>query len=422
MTYGLGILNRFRAFARAQSGSTAITFALAVVPMLLCAGVAIDYVRYATAKTSLQSALDAGALAAASADTLSNSAREKAGDDTFLRNISQSGGTIAEANVSRSFKLIGNVLTAKASFELPVSMMQLAGFTTMNVDVETEVEIPGKLKAEIALVLDYSGSMQDTLGGQVKYVAMKNAAKKLVTDLSTTNPNNVKFALVPFSHHVWVSLPKQYVKGQTGSGTWTGCTQDRLYPLNTVDTTPTSDDSTKWGQPISPVHASSGCNAYVPNDLVVKPLTNDFAAINSQLDAMRPYAWTHIALGAEFGFQVLSPNAPFTEGAPYSDASTRKIMVLLTDGMQTEPAFGPGLRTVTQGEKNLTAVCSNAKDKGIRIITIAYNIDDTDTVARLRDCTSDPDTDFFNIDSSNNVAGAFDAIRKQITAQVRIGK
>jgi hypothetical protein len=261
------------------------------------------------------------------------------------------------------------------------------------------------------------------LGGQVKYIAMKNAAKKLIKDLSTANPGNIKVGLVPFSHHVWVSLPKQYVLGQTGSGNWTGCTQDRQYPYNLSDDTPNSANGSKWGQPIAMVHASSGCGAYVPDHLTVMRLTTDFAAVDSQLDAMVPYAWTHIALGAEFGFHLLSPNAPFADGAPYSDTNTEKIMVLLTDGEQTEPAFGPGtVRTVAQGQTNLTAICDNAKAKGITIITIAYNIDDTATVDRLRNCTTDPSKDFFNIDSSNNVSDAFEQIRQQLAAQIRIGK
>ena len=76
------------------------------------------------------------------------------------------------------------------------------------------------------------------------------------------------------------------------------------------------------------------------------PLTDDFTAIGKQLDVMKPYAWTHIALGAEFGYHLLSPNAPYTEGAAYADKTTRKVMVLLTDGEQTEPGFGSGSRSV----------------------------------------------------------------------------
>jgi Flp pilus assembly protein TadG len=408
-------------FARNQAGTIAIIFALSVAPMLLGAGMAVDYIRYASARTDLQAALDAGALAAAAATNLTDSERVATADKTFTRNIQSAA--IADADVTRSFKIVGDTVEASASLNLPVALMQLAGLRKMSVDVESEIEIPGKLKAEIALVLDYSGSMTEVLGGQVKYVAMRNAAKKLVDDLAATNPKNIKVGLVPFSHHVWVTLPKQYVKGQTGPGDWTGCTQDRKYPYNITDDTPTTTvDDSKWGQKIAKVHASDGCGAYVPNHLTVLPLTSDFAAVNSQLDAMVPYAWTHIALGAEFGFHLLSPNAPFSDGASYSDTKTKKFMVLLTDGMQTEPAFGSSSRTVADGESNLSSICTNAKAKGITIITIAYNIDDSDTVSRLRNCTTDPDTNFFDIGSDNNVASAFDAIKKQITAQIRIGK
>ena len=411
----------FRRFMVNQLGTTAVTFALTLVPLLMAAGMAVDYIRYATAKTDLQSALDAGALAAAAGFSLNNAQRVAAADQTFVKNLT--GGSIGADAVTRSFKISPDGVTASASFELPTSLMQLAGFTNMPVDVRTVIDIGGSKKAEIALVLDYSGSMTEMLGGQVKYIAMKNAAKNLVNDLAAANLKNVKIGLVPFSHHVWVTLPKQDVLGQSGSGTWTGCTQDRQYPFNLTDDSPTSASGSKWGQPIAKVHASSGCGAYVPNHLTVLPLTTDFAAVNSQLDAMLPYMWTHIALGAEFGFHLLSPNAPFGQAASYSDPNTRKVMVLLTDGEQTEPAFGPGTtRNVAQGQSNLTEICTNAKAKGITIVTIAYNIDDTATVGRLRNCSSDPAKDFFDIGTDNNVASAFDQIKQQIVAQIRIGK
>ena len=90
---------------------------------------------------------------------------------------------------------------------------------------------------------------------------------------------------------------------------------------------------------------------------------------------MRPYAWTHIALGAEFGYHLLSPNEPFSQGAAYGDRKVQKVMVLLTDGQQTEPAFGPGGRTVSQGENNLETICDNAKANGITIMTLAFDLD-----------------------------------------------
>lgn len=410
-----------RRFATAEKGTTAVTFALAIVPMLLATGAAIDYLRYASAKTELQGALDSGALAVAAAQTLPTADRIKAGEDSFKRNIAN--GQLAGEIVSVNFSLNNSKVIGTASVELPTALMQIAGITRMGIDIETEISMPEVKKAEIALVLDYSGSMDDAIGGQKKYVSMKIAAKKLVTDLAAANPKNIKIGLVPFSHHVYATLPNAHVVGQGPSGNWTGCTQDRKYPFNTTDATPIAGDNpTMWGHPQAPEHIAWGCSGYVSNNLKVKPLTDDFAGVNSQLDVMKPYAWTHIALGAEFGYHLLSPNAPFAEGVDYSDKKTRKFMVILTDGMQTEPGFGPSGRTVAQGEKNLEAICANAKAKGITVMTIAYDLDDSDTRKRLKNCASDPAKDFFVADTGTAVSAAFNQIKNQIVAKVYISR
>jgi Flp pilus assembly protein TadG len=409
-----------RRFGSHQKGTAAVTFALAIVPMLLAGGIAVDYLRYASARTELQAALDSGALAAASAATLSMSSRVKAGEDSFDANIAASG--IADEKIDRNFSYTGKTVSATARLELPAAFMKLAGISVMNMDVSTEIRLPDARKAEIALVLDYSGSMTEVVGGQVKYVAMKNAAKKLVTDLVAANPKNIKIGLVPFSHHVYVTLPNDYVAGKGSGGSWTGCTQDRQYPFNLSDATPIASDKSKWGQPFAPEHIKDGCGGYVTNNLKVMPLTGNFDAVKGQLDIMKPYAWTHIALGAEFGYHLLSPNAPFTEAVDYSDTTTRKIMVLLTDGEQTEPAFGPGARTVAQGESNLEAICANAKASGITVMTIAYNLDDTDTRKRLQACATDSSKNFFVADDGTQVSAAFEQIKTQITAKLFISR
>lgn len=409
-----------RRFAAHQGGTTAVIFALSVVPMLLAGGAAIDYLRYSRAQTAVQSALDAGALAVAAAGRLSTSERLAAGRAAFDRNIALAG--LDAASTDALFELDGNAVKASARLSLPSGLMQLAGISAMNVAVETEISIPEARQAEIALVLDYSGSMSEVSGGKVKYVAMKDAAGKLISDLESASPGKVKIGLVPFSHHVYVTLPAAHVRGQGATGTWTGCTQDRRHPFNLTDATPTADDDSKWGQPHAPVHAAQGCGPYATYRLKVHPLTSDFGALRDQLDRMRPYAWTHIALGAEFGYHLLSPDAPFTEGAAYGDKRVQKVMVLLTDGRQTEPAFGPGPRSVRQGERNLESICVNAKASGITIMTLAFDLRDADTRNRLRDCASDPDKHFFVAEDSAELAAAFDDIRRQITAQVYISR
>jgi len=415
-------LQRFvKNFGSCQKGSIAVMYAVSAIPIFVAAGSAIDYIRYLANVTELQAALDSAALAAAATPEATDAQRLALAEATFVRNLE--GGDLAGAAIERSFDIQNEAVVATADMNMATSLMQFANIDSMKLSVGTEVAVPGDKKAEIALVLDYSGSMGETIAGGVKYVAMKNAAKDLISDLEAANPDKVKFALVPFSHHVYGTFDKAYILGQSGSGTWTGCTQDRKYPYNLTDATPTANNNTKWGQSQAPVHASSGCSGYVSNNLVMKPLTNDFAGLKSRLDMMTPYAWTHIALGVEFGFHMLSDNMPFDTGVSYDDDETKKFMVVLTDGYQTEPAFGPGgTRTVAQGEANLEALCTNAKAKGITMITIAYDLDDTATRNRLKNCATDPNKNFFVATDTAAVASAFDNIKSIITAQVFVSK
>lgn len=61
-------------------------------------------------------------------------------------------------------------------------------------------------------------------------------------------------------------------------------------------------------------------------------LTDSFSAVKAGMDGMVAGGDANIAAGVMWGWHTLSPNAPFADGAAYSDDTTRKIMVLMTDG------------------------------------------------------------------------------------------
>jgi Flp pilus assembly protein TadG len=408
-------------FAKSEKGNVAIMFGLSVVPLMAAAGVAIDFARFSTVQTQLQGALDAGSLAAALARNKSDGQRSQIGNDTFIANMKHGEVTNIAAHVN--FIVKQGTVVANANLDLPTSLLAVIGINTMDVAVKSEVNIPPDKKAEIAFVLDYSGSMADMSGAEVKYIAMKKAATKLIDDIIKDNADKVKFALVPFSHHVYTNLPNADVLGKGNTGSWVGCTQDRQYPFNLSDTTPGVNPDTKWGQPNAPDHAAWGCNGYATHHLKIRALTDDFDGLKSQLAAMTPYAYTHVPLGVEFGYNVLSPNEPFTEGVSYADKTTQKYMVVLTDGTQTEPAFGPGsVRNVAQGDTNLTDLCSNAKASGITIITLAFDLDDSSQRQRLQTCASNPATDFFVATTSAEMAQAFESITNGISSQAFLSK
>jgi Flp pilus assembly protein TadG len=411
-------------FGRNDRAAVALVFGVSVVPFMLAAGVALDYSRALDLKTELQAALDAGALAAAASRSLSDDERITLARTTFTSNFRSRFGVEPVPTVT----LVDGTVRANAAAALPTTFMKLAGIHSVEVGANVQIGLPGQRDAEIALVLDYSDSMNDPPkgGGRVKYLSMRDAAMRMVDDLTTgEGGKHVKFALVPFSHHVRTRLPGWMVVDQKAATTWTGCTQDRRYPYNlSVETPNPKNDDSKWGQPVHSDNKDRTCGLFVPTGLTVKPLSSDHAAIERQLQAMRPTGMTHIALGFEFGWHVLSSNAPFTEGVTEDDKKTVKVLVLLTDGKQTEQAFGPdGSETVSDGERNLEQLCGNAKAAGITVATVAFDLDeDRSTVERLRDCASDPEKLFFDARSGSDLAAAFDGIRSKVQEAIFIAK
>jgi Flp pilus assembly protein TadG len=410
----------FKRFAKSEAGNVAIMLGLSLVPMFAAAGVAIDFLRYTAMQTEMQAALDSATLSAAVARNATDSQRVKIGEDNFAANMKQGEGL--QVTSTTSFDIKNGSVVGHADAIMATSILAAVGINSAEVVASSTVDIPANKKAEIAFVLDYSGSMKHVSGTEVKYIAMEKATTKLIDDLIKDNADKVKFALVPFSHHVYTSLPNAFVLGKGTLGSWTGCTQDRQYPYNLTEGLPNSSGPTQWGQPMAPDHASDGCQGYIDHNLKLRALSNDFTGMKSQLASMTPYAYTHVPLGVEFGYQVLSPYGAYGNAAKYSDKTTQKYMVVLTDGTQTEPAFGPGVRSAPQGDLNLSALCENAKASGITMITLAFDLDDSAQRKRLQSCASDPSKDFFVASTSAEMTQAFESITQGISEQAFLSK
>ncbi len=423
------LTEKLAAFKREKRGNIAIIFGFAAVPLMLGAGIAVDYARGVTAKNVMQSAADAAALSAASMTDASQADRIAMAQSVFDANFKTFKGVNA-GNLNVTFPGDGVRVTYDASVD--TVLMKLAGIQNIPLHTETEVSLPSARKAEIALVLDYSGSMDRYLNGEKKYITMKNAAKRLVSEIADSPAaSDIKIGLVPFSHHVYTTLPGEYVIGGTKGTSWTGCTYDRKAPHNVTDTTPiSSNDNTKWGNIKSKWKFDQyGCNGYVNNSLYVQPLTTNTDSIQQQLDDMTPYEWTNVALGMSYGWHLLSPNAPFDQGADYNDGETLKAIVLLTDGAQTALSWGTnGKQTKENGEKNLKTTCESIKaintdpdNPNFIIITVAFDLDDAGTVNRLRNCATD-DEHFYEAEDNSQLSSAFDAITKQISKAIALTK
>lgn len=429
--------NLVRKFVRDRRGAVAIIYALTLIPILGFIGGAVDYGRAYIVKARLQEALDSAVLAAGATTTLTNDERIAYAKKLFDANYpAKEMGIAAEPVITISEE---GVIKGTVTANLDSAILGVIGIDNIDVGAASEASIVSVLAGEIVLVLDYSGSMNEGRGKK-KYKVMRDAAIDLIDTLSEDGKNDkVKFGLVPFSAAVYTTLPKSYVVDTKGGGDWTGCTDDRMYDYNIGDSTPTSNDATKWGCHIDEVfdkhdddwkkggyedckEFKEQCSAYKKNDVVIRALTNDFTAVKKQLKDMEPIGNTHISLGMAFGWHVISPTAPWTEGVAYDDDEVLKAIVLLTDGKQTSAAWGPGNSyNVGNANDNLEDICEAVKEKGVMVLTVAFDLDDEDTKERLEDCATSK-SHYFDADDNDELAKAFKAITSQLVKNLHLSK
>lgn len=407
---------------RDQRGAVAILFGLLLIPLVGMMALALDFSLLKREANIQQVAADAAALAAASRASIGThteteliAAAKASFHENYVKLGGQPGGPDPIITVS------GGTITVTYVRAIDTALLGVFGYDTMQSGVESKAGVAVPSKLEVVMVLDYSSSMN----GHGKYQAMRDAAIQLVEDLTTdVNDPGHKFALVPFARHVYASMPSDFVVGQAPGGTWTNCTMDREYPYNTQDSTPDAgDDTTKWtsSSPLDNGHLGLGpCHNYLFRNLAVMPLTDNENQVVAKLQSMWPYSGTHIALGLEMGWHVISPNLPFNEGVAYNTNDVQKVIVLLTDGRQTVAGNGPGGSSSDENaEANMQTMCAAIKAQNVRLITIGFDLKKQATKDALLSCASS-NADFYDADDNSELSASFQNITQTLAGAVRL--
>jgi Flp pilus assembly protein TadG len=151
----------------------------------------------------------------------------------------------------------------------------------------------------------------------------------------------------------------------------------------------------------------------------IQPLTNAKSTIASAIDGMQAAGSTVIPAGLSWGWKVISPGAPYSEGVDYTEQRVAKAIVLLTDGRnQVEGDIGhnnsfysaygyaaeghlgstSGSQTRQKLDEKTTALCNVIKadkdgiltDQDVYIYTIILDVDDSGTHTLLQNCATPP--------------------------------
>ncbi len=396
-----------RKFFKDGAGSIAITMSIALVPLFIGAGVAVDMIRANNVNTALQAAADAAALAGATSKQFAKPKKIQAIVNDYLSANNALKLLASSATVTQGIDATSGAFKVTVKGQVSTTFMKLVGIPTMEVSGMSAVSL-GMQGLEVALVLDNTGSMAGT-----KLAALKIAAKGLISVLvgNKADYSDLKFSLVPFSKYVNVGKPNlnaSWLIAPTLPASWNGCVGSRNAP----------DDlqaDTVGGN--YPAVDGGTC----PTALM--PLTNDDQAINTEIDAMIAQGNTYIAGGVLWGWNTLTPDVPFTEGRTAAQLKTingRKIMVVMTDGTNTASPLYPshdGSDSVL-ADANFTAMCANVKAQDIEVYTVLFEEPSLVIKGLMRDCASVP-SNFYDAASNTALIDAFDSIGKQL-AGVRL--
>ncbi|MGB1026340.1 MAG: VWA domain-containing protein, partial [Rhodospirillaceae bacterium] len=354
---------------------------------------------------------------------------------------------------------IAETLTVSAGAEIPTTFMALFGMDSLSVSAEAEVT--RRMTAlDLVLAIDMSGSMRNSAsGGGSRISAARTAAKDLVDILfgSHAAKDFLNVGVVPWSAKVNVTLDGSdyyhwenraepsptFVNPLTGAvqsqvwyasnspvpflsepdDDWDGCVYNR-YTDDGVDTNDadmlmgaTTAGTTDWpayepvGPEGEPVSGWGRCTLAVDGNECqrclsegITPLTNQKSQVIAAIDSLTsPNGTTNIPLGLAWGWEVVSPEAPFDQAVADPDYDRVQAIVLLTDGENYagsgdgyKGVWGLGYRGNDEMNERLLLVADSIKASGVEIYAIQFANGSGALANLMRDVASEEGSPYYH--------------------------
>ena len=422
------LLHRLHRFWKNRQGAVAPMLGIAIIPLMGAVGAAIDYSQASAARTAFQNALDATALMLSkTAATDSASTIQANATNYFNAQFNNRPGVsnvVVTANYSSSS---GSQIVLSGSARLATNFLAVLNIDHINISAST-TSTWGNTRLRVALVLDNTGSMASSN----KMTALQTASQNLLTSLkaAATSPDDVYVSIIPFNKDVnvdpgsvsasWLrwdlweavngSCSKSSYTDQStclshskvwtpdAHSTWNGCVTDRDQNFDTTN------DAAVAGSTLYPTEQYSSC----PVSLM--GLSNDWTALSNKITAMQPVGNTNQAIGLQMGWQSLTA-APFTVPAQDPNYKYSQVIILLSDGLNTEDRW---YSTASSIDARQQKTCDNLKAGGVTVYTVQVNTDKEATSTLLQNCATDS-SKFFLLTSSAQIVTTFGQIGTALT-------
>ena len=409
-------------FLQDRRGGIAPMLALLALPLMGTVGAAVDFSRANATRAAFQAALDSTALMLSKTATTQSAADMQTSATNYFKALfvhPEANNVTITASYSQTN---GSKVTLNGSATLNTNFLSVLGYSQLSISA-TSVSTWGNTRLRVALVLDNTGSMSSS----GKMTALKTASQNLLTQLKNAAVNNgdVYISIVPFTKDVnvgasnyaasWLRwdlwdavngtcsnsnyttqsscLSHSKIWTPASHSTWNGCVTDRDQNFDTTNDAPVA------GGTLYPTEQYSVCPAQLIG------LTYDWTALSNKITAMQPAGNTNQAIGLQMGWQTLTA-APFTIPATDPNYKYQQVIILLTDGLNTQDRWYTSQTSIDTREQK---TCDNIKAAGITLYTVQVNTGGDPTSTLLQNCASDS-SKFFLLTSSQQIVSTFNQI------------
>jgi Flp pilus assembly protein TadG len=425
-----------RAFRLADRGNVAIMLGLSIVPVVGITGAAVDYSRTNSVKAEMQTALDSTALMLAKEAAVVGQATVNANAQKYFNAIFQRKDVTGVAANAVYTPGGTSQLVVNASAQVPTAFVKIFGYDSLTVNGSATAKW-GNSRLRVALALDNTGSMSS----DGKMDALKTATTTLLGQLQSIAEasGDVYVSIVPFSKDVNLD-PANYQADWIDWTEWDtkngSCSRDRYHSKRSCtsnDGVWTPADHSTWngcvmdrGNSSAPADGAYDTNVVAPDPAntatlfaaeqfsscgqAAMPLSDNWTQMGTLVSSMSPGGNTNQAIGLALGWMSLNGGGPFT--APPMDPSYTysQVIVLLSDGLNTEDRWYSSQSSINARQK---LTCANVKAAGILVYTVQVNTGGDPTSTLLRDCASDKNK-FFELKSADEMVTTFNTISTEL--------
>jgi Flp pilus assembly protein TadG len=418
------ILAFLRRFRRHEQGNIAIIFALTLIPVFGCFGVALDYSLATMARTKLNKVADAAVLSAVNAQSMAMTAAaaQTTSQKIFDGEAVVKGVTVINRTVNVQDVGLGRTASISYTATVPTALMRLMSINSMTIGGTATAIAKLPTYIDFYLLLDNTPSMGvGATPADVTTMVNNTSDKCAFACHDTANSNNyynlAKKLGVTMRIDVVRSATQQLMDTATSTRTYSNQFRMAIYTFGASASTAglTTISSLTSNLSIAKTDAAA-------IDLMTVQGQNQYSDQDTNYDSIIP------AMNSE----ITNP------GTGLSSASPQKVLFFVTDGVADEPNPGSCSQPTTGGrcqEPINVSLCTTIKQRGIKIAVLYttylplptnawYNkwiAPFVNTISTNMQSCASPDL-YFEVSPTQGISQAMQALFRKVLAQAHLSQ